>query len=92
VVALVLFLLIASTVVTALGFLLLLPLQTMAGLQQDRSLNQPRSRRIQRDETKLKALRCRWQRNLKRTSGNKGRIASRPGSYLRELGRREGEG
>jgi len=44
-------------VVAALGFLLLVPLQTMAGLQQGRSLNQAQAGRIQRAETKLKALR-----------------------------------
>lgn len=44
-------------VVTALGFLLLLPLQTMAGLQQGRSLNQAQAGRFQRAEAKLKALR-----------------------------------
>jgi len=178
-------------VAAALGFLLLLPLQTMAGLQQGRSLNQAQAGRFQRAEAKLKALRqavasattnadlneqlqqlqgpvlgpadiaqplpllkaqvgavldqgdqqlrrdreasqptsplqllpellrqafsClllalgfaalaqrqsspatllqemrwRWQGNLKRASGNKGRKASRPGSHLRELGRRE---
>jgi hypothetical protein len=44
-------------VAAALGFLLLLPLQTVAGLHQGRSLNQAQASRIQRAETKLKALR-----------------------------------
>lgn len=44
-------------VAAALGFLLLLPLQTVAGLQQGRSINQAQSSRIQRAEAKLKALR-----------------------------------
>lgn len=56
-VALLLFLLFASSLAAALGFLL---------------------------------LRWGWQRNLKRVPGAKGRKASRPGSYLRELGRLPG--
>jgi hypothetical protein len=44
-------------VAAALGFLLLLPLQTVAGLQQGRSLNQAQASRIQGAEAKLKALR-----------------------------------
>jgi len=44
-------------VAAALGFLLLLPLQTVAGLQQGRSLNNAQSARIQGAEAKLKALR-----------------------------------
>jgi len=44
-------------VAAALGFLLLVPLQTMAGLQQGQTLNQTQAGRIQRAETKLKALR-----------------------------------
>ena len=44
-------------VAAALGFLLLLPLQTVAGLQQGRSLNQAQAARIQVAEAKLKALR-----------------------------------
>jgi hypothetical protein len=44
-------------VAAALGFLLLLPLQTVAGLQTSRSLNQAQSTRIQGAEAKLKALR-----------------------------------
>ena len=43
-------------VAAALGFLLLLPLQTVAGLQQGRSLNQAQAARIQGAEAKLKAL------------------------------------
>ena len=41
----------------ALGFLLLLPLQTIAGLQTSRSLNNAQAARIQGAEAKLKALR-----------------------------------
>jgi hypothetical protein len=44
-------------VAAALGFLLLLPLQTVAGLQQGRSLNNAQASRIQGAEAKLKALR-----------------------------------
>jgi hypothetical protein len=44
-------------VAAALGFLLLLPLQTLAGLQTSRSLNQAQATRIQGAEAKLKALR-----------------------------------
>lgn len=44
-------------VAAALGFLLLLPLQTVAGLQQGRSLNQAQASRLQGAEAKLKALR-----------------------------------
>ncbi|MFM7548764.1 MAG: HpsJ family protein [Cyanobacteriota bacterium] len=44
-------------VAAALGFLLLVPLQTTAGLQQGRSFNQTQAGRIQRAEIKLKALR-----------------------------------
>ena len=44
-------------VAAALGFLLLLPLQTVAGLQQGRSLNQAQAAPIQGAEAKLKALR-----------------------------------
>ncbi|MEI7667177.1 MAG: HpsJ family protein [Synechococcaceae cyanobacterium ELA263] len=44
-------------VAAALGFLLLLPLQTVAGLQQGRSLNNAQAARIQGAEAKLKALR-----------------------------------
>ena len=44
-------------VAAALGFLLLLPLQTLAGLQQSRSLNNAQASRIQGAEAKLNALR-----------------------------------
>ena len=44
-------------VAAALGFLLLLPLQTIAGLQTSRSLNDAQASRIQGAEAKLKALR-----------------------------------
>jgi hypothetical protein len=44
-------------VAAALGFLLLLPLQTIAGLKTSRSLNQAQATRIQGAEAKLKALR-----------------------------------
>jgi len=44
-------------VAAALGFLLLLPLQTIAGLQTSRSLNNAQASRIQGAEAKLKALR-----------------------------------
>lgn len=44
-------------VAASLGFLLLLPLQTVAGLQQGRSLNQAQASRIRGAEVKLKALR-----------------------------------
>lgn len=44
-------------VVAALGFLLLLPLQFRAGLQQGRSVNQAQAGRFQRAEAKLRALR-----------------------------------
>ena len=44
-------------VAAALGFLLLLPLQTIAGLQTSRSLNNTQAARIQGAEAKLKALR-----------------------------------
>jgi len=44
-------------VAAALGFLLLLPLQTIAGLKTSRSLNQAQAARIQGAEAKLKALR-----------------------------------
>ena len=44
-------------VAAALGFLLLLPLQTVAGLQQGRSLNQAQASRLQGAEAKLRALR-----------------------------------
>ena len=44
-------------VAAALGFLLLLPLQTVAGLQQGRSLSNAQAARIQGAEAKLKALR-----------------------------------
>ena len=44
-------------VAAALGFLLLLPLQTIAGLKTSRSLNQAQAARIQGAEGKLKALR-----------------------------------
>jgi hypothetical protein len=43
--------------IAALGFLLLLPLQTIAGLKTSRSLNQAQAARIQGAEGKLKALR-----------------------------------
>ncbi len=42
---------------TALGFLLLLPLQTIAGLQTSRTANNAQAARIQGAEAKLKALR-----------------------------------
>ena len=41
----------------ALGFLLLLPLQTIAGLQTSRTANNAQAARIQGAEAKLKALR-----------------------------------
>ena len=44
-------------VAAALGFLLLLPLQTIAGLKTSRSLNNAQAARIQGAEAKLKALR-----------------------------------
>jgi len=44
-------------VAAALGFLLLLPLQSIAGLQTSRSLNTAQAARIQGAEAKLKALR-----------------------------------
>ena len=44
-------------VAAALGFLLLLPLQTIAGLQTSRSLNNAQAARLQGAEAKLKALR-----------------------------------
>jgi len=44
-------------VAAALRFLLLLPLQTVAGLQQGRSLNQAQAARLQGAEAKLKVLR-----------------------------------
>ena len=44
-------------VLAALGFLLLLPLQTVAGLQQSRSITNAQASRIQGAEAKLKALR-----------------------------------
>jgi len=44
-------------VAAALGFLLLLPLQTVAGLQTSNSLNTAQASRIQGAEAKLKALR-----------------------------------
>ena len=44
-------------VAAALGFLLLIPLQTLAGLKQGRSLNNAQAARIQGAEAKLKALR-----------------------------------
>ena len=44
-------------VAAALGFLLLLPLQTVAGLQQGRTLNQAQASRLQGAEAKVKALR-----------------------------------
>ena len=44
-------------VAAALGFLLLLPLQTIAGLKTSRSLNTAQAARIQGAEAKLKALR-----------------------------------
>jgi hypothetical protein len=44
-------------VAVALGFLLLLPLQTIAGLQTSRSLNNAQATRIYSAEAKLKALR-----------------------------------
>ncbi|MCX5947200.1 MAG: HpsJ family protein [Cyanobacteria bacterium] len=45
------------SVAVALGFLLLLPLQTIAGLQTSRSLNTAQATRINSAEAKLKALR-----------------------------------
>ncbi len=57
VVALVLFVLFASLVAAALGVLLLLPLQTTAGLQTSRTLNNAQATGIQGAETKLRALR-----------------------------------
>ena len=44
-------------VAAALGFLLLLPLQTIAGLQTSRTVNNAQAARIQGAEAKLKALR-----------------------------------
>jgi len=44
-------------VAAALGFLLLLPLQTIAGLKSSRSLNNAQAARIQGAEAKLRALR-----------------------------------
>ena len=44
-------------VTAALGFLLLLPLQTIAGLQTNRTINNAQAARIQGAEAKLKALR-----------------------------------
>jgi len=44
-------------VAAALGFLFLLPLQTVAGLQQSRSLNNAQASRIRGAEAKLMALR-----------------------------------
>jgi len=44
-------------VAAALGFLLLIPLQTIAGLQTSRTVNNAQSARIQGAEAKLKALR-----------------------------------
>ena len=44
-------------VAAALGFLLLLPLQTIAGLQTIRTVNNAQASRIQGAEAKLKALR-----------------------------------
>jgi len=43
-------------VATALGFLLLLPLQTIAGLQTSRTANNAQAARIQGAEAKIKAL------------------------------------